>query len=78
MNLNSAGSQKARSEKYDLLFLDEIIYTIRAGLFDETLLLSWLREKPEELEVGLTGQDPSPRLVRSAHYARDPQKKTPL
>ena len=68
-------TEKARSEKYDLLFLNEIIYTIRAGLFDETLLLSWLREKPEELEVVLTGQDPSPRLVEAADYVSEIRKK---
>ena len=43
--------------------------------FDETLLLSWLREKPEELEVVLTGQDPSPRLVEAADYVSEIRKK---
>ena len=38
---------KAAQEDYDLLFFDELIYTIRAGLFDEQILLDYLKkEKP--------------------------------
>lgn len=67
---------KAAQEDYDLLFFDELIYTIRAGLFDEQILLDYLKkEKPEHLEVILTVSSQvmnwwnlpimSPRSVRS-------------
>ena len=36
---------KAAEENYDLLFFDELIYTIRAGLFDEQILLDYLKKK---------------------------------
>ncbi|HIT89619.1 MAG TPA: cob(I)yrinic acid a,c-diamide adenosyltransferase [Candidatus Merdenecus merdavium] len=55
-------------EHYDLLFLDEVIYTIRAGLFEEETLLSFLKNKPEHLEVVLTGNEPSERLIDLADY----------
>ena len=66
--------KKAQEENYDVLFLDEIIYTIRAGLFDEELLIRWLREKPEHLEVILTGQDPGEELTACADYVSELKK----
>ena len=67
-------TRKAEQEKYDVLFLDEIIYTIRAGLFDEEVLLRWLGEKPEHLEVILTGQDPGEKLIACADYVSELKK----
>ncbi|HIX77460.1 MAG TPA: cob(I)yrinic acid a,c-diamide adenosyltransferase [Candidatus Fusicatenibacter merdavium] len=67
-------TRKAEQEKYDVLFLDEIIYTIRAGLFDEEVLLWWLGEKPEHLEVILTGQDPGEKLIACADYVSELKK----
>lgn len=57
-----------------LLFLDEIIYTIGAGLFPEDLLLHFLQEKPQNLEVVLTGQNPSQKLVALADYVSEIHK----
>lgn len=65
---------KAESEEYDVLFLDEIIYTIGAGLFDETLLLDYLKQKPARLEVILSGQNPSQELLDAADYVSNIQK----
>lgn len=67
-------TRKAREEEYDVLFLDEIIYTIRAGLFEEELLLQWLQEKPEHLEVILTGQNPGEKLIACADYVSELKK----
>lgn len=47
-------TQTAVQNGYDVLFLDEIVYTIRAGLFDEAMLIGFLKNKPEHLEVILT------------------------
>ena len=44
-------TKEAVDGDYDVLFLDESIYTIRAGLLDEQLLLDFLDHKPEKLEV---------------------------
>lgn len=68
-------TQKAIQEQYDVLFLDEVIYTIRAGLLSEELLLDFLKNKPEHLEVILTGQDPSPALIEAADYVSEIQKR---
>ncbi len=70
----SAVTEKACQEGYQVLFLDEIIYAIRAGLFSEDLLLNWLQNKPEQLEVILTGQNPSPKLIELADYVSEIRK----
>ncbi len=69
-----AVTQKAVSEHYDVLFLDEVIYTIRAGLLDESLVLDFLKKKPAGLEVILTGQNPGPALIETADYVSEIRK----
>ena len=61
-------TEKAVQEEYDVLFLDELVYTIGSKLFDEQLLLDFLDHKPEKLEVILTGQGPSEALIERADY----------
>lgn len=67
-------TQKAANEEYDVLFMDELIYTIGAGLFHESLLLDFLRNKPEKLEVILTGQGPSQSLMDASDYVSEIRK----
>ncbi|NCB93546.1 MAG: cob(I)yrinic acid a,c-diamide adenosyltransferase [Clostridia bacterium] len=64
-------TKKAEDEGFDLLFLDELIYTIRAGLFDENILLDYLSSKPAHLEIILTGQNPSDQLIAKADYVSE-------
>ena len=67
-------AQKVRDDAYDLLFLDECIYAVRAGLLDEDLLLDFLKNKPAHLEVILTGQNPSQALLEAADYVSEIRK----
>ena len=67
-------TQIAREEHYDILFCDELIYTIRAGLFTESILTDYLKNKPENLEIILTGQDPSQELMTLADYVSEIRK----
>lgn len=66
--------EMAREQQFDLLFLDEAIYTIRCGLLDESLVLDFLKNKPEHLEVILTGQGPSQALMDAADYVSEIRK----
>ena len=61
-------------ENFDVLFCDELIYTIRAGLFDENILIEYLKTKPKNLEIILTGQDPSNALIELADYVSEIRK----
>ena len=45
-----------------------IVYAVRAGMAEEERLIRFLQEKPEHLEVILTGQDPGERLAALADY----------
>ncbi len=54
--------------KYDMLVLDESLGSIEAGLLDEELIVDFLRNKPEHLEVVLTGRYPTDDLVELADY----------
>ena len=67
-------TEKACREDYDVLFLDEAIYTIGAGLLDEALVLDFLKNKPEHLEVILTGQNPGKALIEAADYVSEIKK----
>lgn len=67
-------TEKAVSESYDVLFLDEAVYTISAGLLDEELVLEFLKSKPDRLEVILTGNTPSQRLIDQADYVSQIKK----
>ena len=64
-------TKEAVDGDYDVLFLDESIYTIRAGLLDEAQLCDFLDHKPEKLEVILTGQGPSEELIKRADYVSE-------
>lgn len=67
-------TKKAVEDKYDVLFLDEVIYTISAGLLDEGLVLNFLKEKPRNLEVILTGNTPSQAMIDQADYVSEIKK----
>lgn len=65
---------KAVSGGYDVLFLDEIMASLRLGVVDAAALMDFLQNKPEKLEVILTGRDPLPELVELADYVSEIKK----
>lgn len=67
-------TQIAREEGFDVLFMDETVYTISAGLLDEKVVLDFLKNKPENLEVIITGNTPSQDLIDAADYVSDIRK----
>ena len=63
--------QACRDDSLQLLVLDEVIGACNTGLFDEAALVRFLKTKPRDLEVVLTGRDPSPQLVALADYVSE-------
>lgn len=59
---------------FDLLVLDEAMSACSAGMIGEARLLALLGEKPEGLEVVLTGRDPSQALLDAADYVTEMKK----
>lgn len=67
-------TKKAKEEDFDMILMDELIYTIRAGLIEEELVTHYLKTKPENLEVILTGNPPSESLIALADYVSEIKK----
>lgn len=64
----------AAARKADLLILDEIVSACNRGVVPETLVTDFLRNKPSQLEVVLTGRKPSPALMELADYITEMRK----
>ena len=58
----------------DLLILDEIVSACNRGVVPEKLVTDFLRSKPQQLEVVLTGREPSPALTVLADYITEMRK----
>ncbi len=71
--------QIVRSGGYDLVVLDEILGTVKAGLVTLDELLTLIREKPPELHLALTGRGAPPELIEVADLVTEMQPlKHPL
>ena len=55
----------------DLLVLDEILASCNYGMVREDDVAEFLKNRPEEMEVVLTGRDPSERLIELADYVSE-------
>ncbi len=65
---------KIKNGGYSLLILDEVIGAMNAKVFEMPKLIEFLRHKPENLEVVLTGRNPAPELVEIADYVSEMRK----
>ena len=63
-----------RAKNMDLLVLDEVISACNHGTVPEEALLEFLQNKPENLEVVLTGRNPSEALLAQADYVTEMKK----
>ena len=59
------------TKEYDLLILDEMIATINNGFIELNDVIEFLKNKPEGLEVVMTGRDPNPELIELANYVTE-------
>ncbi len=66
--------EKIRSHTYCVLVMDEFMAAYNYGLIEPEAALSFLREKPQDLEVVLTGRNPDNRLVELADYVSEIRK----
>lgn len=64
----------AINENFDILILDEIMAAYRENLINQYELLSFLKNKPESLEVIMTGRNPDEDLISLADYVSEIKK----
>jgi len=69
-----AALSKVQEEAYGLLVLDEIIAACRFQLIEKDELIDFLRNKPDRLEVVLTGRNPESELLELADYITEMKK----
>lgn len=69
-----AVQEKIKTGSYALLVLDEVIGAINAKVFEKERLVDFLRNKPENLEVVLTGRNPALELLELADYVSEMRK----
>jgi len=61
----------SKASDYDMVVMDEAVYAIDSGLLSEDNMIEFLQNKPESLEVVLTGRNPSDRLIGMADYVSE-------
>lgn len=62
------------AENYDMLVLDESVYAMANQTLNEEKVIEFLKNKPEHLEVVLTGRNPSRKLMELADYVSEIHK----
>jgi len=62
-----------QKEDFDLLILDEILISVRDNFLDEQELIKFVNNKPEKLELVLTGRGATNRIIELADYVSDIQ-----
>jgi len=58
--------EKIFSEKYDVVILDEVNYAINLGLLDVKEIIKIIKEKPEKLDLVLTGNHAKEEIIKLA------------
>ncbi|MBU0951702.1 MAG: cob(I)yrinic acid a,c-diamide adenosyltransferase [Elusimicrobia bacterium] len=63
-----------KKKKYDLLILDEINVALNCGYLKEEEILSFLKTKPENLEIILTGRGATKKIIEKADLVSEIKK----
>lgn len=64
-------THKAIRDNYDILIMDEIIASINLELISLDDVIDFLKNKPESLEVILTGRNPNEKLIELSDYVSE-------
>ncbi len=56
-----------QNDEYQLIILDEANIAIDLGILDVNEVVEVLRNKPEEMEIVLTGRNANPKIIEIAH-----------
>lgn len=64
---------EACSGRWDMLILDEIMAAVTGGFIPVEAVLELIRNKPDKLEIVMTGRNAPPALVEAADYVSEIQ-----
>lgn len=65
----------ATKENYRMVVLDEVVDAYNMEMINQEELLQFLKEKPEELEVVMTGRNPDENIISLSQYYSNIQKE---
>lgn len=57
-----------KTERVDVLILDEILISVRDNYLDETILIDFIKNKPSDTELVLTGRQATQNVMDLADY----------
>ncbi len=60
-----------KNDEYNLIILDEANIAIDLGFIDLEEMLEVLKNKPEEMEIVLTGRNANPKIIEIAHLVSE-------
>lgn len=60
-----------RNDEYNLVILDEANIVIDLGLIDLDEVIEVLKNKPDEMEIVLTGRNANPKIIEIAHLVSE-------
>ncbi len=60
-----------KNDEYNLVILDEANIAIDLGLIDLDEVVDVLKNKPEEMEIVLTGRNANPKIIELAHLVSE-------
>jgi cob(I)alamin adenosyltransferase len=63
--------ETVKSGVFDLIILDELAIAVHYGLIDLDRVLNLIKEKPESVELVITGRNAPPELIQAADYATE-------
>ena len=60
-----------KNDEYQLIILDEANIAIDMGILDVDEVVDVLKNKPEEMEIVLTGRNAHPKIIKIAHLVSE-------
>lgn len=58
----------------DMLVVDEAMSAVTTGILPENMLIDMIRTRPDNVEIVLTGRDPTPAILDAADYVTEMKK----
>jgi cob(I)alamin adenosyltransferase len=71
VSLSMEEARRLMAEEFDLVVLDEAVTAVGRGLLDAGALLGLIQDKPDHLELVLTGRDAHRELLEAADYVTE-------
>lgn len=66
--------EKITNGAYDMLVIDELMAAYNYGILEQESVHRFLENKPEKLEIVMTGRNPSERLMELSDYISEIKK----